>query len=77
MSESTQPKNDDTRLDRAKRIQDTAESLLADWRRALTHAVDETEKFAKEKPLVALGISFAAGTVFNELMSALFRRRRK
>lgn len=55
---------------------DTAARLLDDWRTLLTSAVDNTEQFAKEKPLVALGLSFTAGIIFNEIMSALFRRRR-
>lgn len=55
---------------------DTAAQLIADWRKLLTHAVDGTEQFTKDKPLVALGLSFTAGMIFNEVMSALFRRRR-
>jgi hypothetical protein len=57
--------------------EETAQTLLNDWRRLLTAAVGETEKFTKEKPLVALTASFAAGVVFDELLSALFRRRRR
>lgn len=55
---------------------DTAAQLIEDWRALLTSAVDNTEQFTKEKPLIALGLSFTAGIVFNEIMSALFRRRR-
>jgi hypothetical protein len=55
---------------------DTAAALIDDWRKLLTHAVENTEQFTKEKPLVALAASFTVGMIFNEIMSALFRRRR-
>jgi hypothetical protein len=62
--------------DDLKKEPDTAASLINDWRKLLTHAVEGTEHFTKDKPLVALGLSFTAGMIFNEVMSALFRRRR-
>jgi ElaB/YqjD/DUF883 family membrane-anchored ribosome-binding protein len=55
---------------------ETAASLIEDWRKLLTQAVDSTEQFTKEKPFVAIAASFTAGVVFNELMSALFGRGR-
>ena len=56
---------------------DSASSLLREWRQLLTQAADESERFAKERPIVALVVAFIAGVVFNALVSALFRRGRR
>ena len=64
-------------MDMVNEKKETAATLLSDWRKLVTSALDETEHFTKDKPLVALAASFTAGVVFNELMSALFRRGRK
>ncbi|MCC6807530.1 MAG: hypothetical protein IT381_08905 [Deltaproteobacteria bacterium] len=65
-----------TQVPKQPKAAETAASLINDWRVLLTQATEETERFTKEKPLIALAASFTAGMVFNEIMSALFRRRR-
>jgi ElaB/YqjD/DUF883 family membrane-anchored ribosome-binding protein len=55
---------------------ETLESLVGDWKRLLSSSVDGAERFAKEKPWIALIIAFVVGVIFDELLRALFRRRR-
>jgi len=70
----TTPNHGDTSSVPAK--PDSLERLMQDWRTIFNQAIDETEKFTREKPMIALFGSFAAGVIFNELMSAIFRRRK-
>ena len=55
---------------------ETLESLVGDWKRLMSTSMEGAEKFAKEKPWIALVIAFLVGVVFDELLRALFRRRR-
>jgi hypothetical protein len=55
---------------------ETLESLVGDWKRLTASSLDGAEKFAKEKPWIALIVAFVAGVIFDELLRALFRRRR-
>jgi ElaB/YqjD/DUF883 family membrane-anchored ribosome-binding protein len=74
---SSTDKSGETRLQHIKNVTtETAAGLIDDWRRALTNAVDQTERFTKDKPLVALAASFTAGVLLAEVIGALFRRRR-
>ncbi|MEW5849400.1 MAG: hypothetical protein AB2A00_11330 [Myxococcota bacterium] len=76
-TEGTSSSGGESRMQQlSQATQESAASLIQDWRVALTKMVDETEKFTKDKPFVAIGAAFTAGVVFNEIMSALFRRRR-
>lgn len=45
--------------------------LLTEWRKLISHGIDEVEIFTKEKPLVGLAAAFFAGT----LLGSIWRRR--
>ena len=55
---------------------ETLEGLVTDWRKLFTKSLDGTEKLARERPWVVLIIAFVAGVLFDELLRAIFRRRR-
>ena len=50
---------------------ETLAGLMAEWRELLGRAVDEAEKFTREKPVAGLSVAFLAGL----LLGGLFRRR--
>ena len=54
-----------------ERKSDAFSTLLGEWREVLTRAVDEAERFTRDRPVAGLGAAFVAGLVFGNL----FRKR--
>ena len=59
---------DQSRSDRARQA---FSELLGDWRELLSKAVDEAEKFTREKPAAGLTAAFVVGLV----VGSFFKRR--
>lgn len=49
---------------------DAAREILGDWREILKAAVDDAEKFVRQKPLAGAAIAFAAGW----MLCSLFKK---
>lgn len=74
--EMQEERTEESRLQHIKHVtEETASGLIRDWRAAVDNAVGQAEQFTKEKPMVALAASFAAGVVLAEVVGLLIRRR--